>query len=235
MTLNLELPEDVRRRLADKASSAGLDLQSYAQRVLQGEAFSPPLAETLQPIRDAFKASGMTEEQLTEELEIAKRALSFDQHKVADILTPRKSIKTILADDTVGPILIDELHKAGQKCILVRDKPKGAIVGTLEFKQLGLDSRGLVRNIMSPTVYYLHENDSLADALHAFFITNQPVFVVINSFEEYVGLISVEDMLQQLLGHVPGDDFDQYADPAAVAARHPKKPPKAPETPEEVL
>ncbi|MGH7194765.1 MAG: CBS domain-containing protein, partial [Candidatus Saccharimonadales bacterium] len=71
------------------------------------------------------------------------------------------------------------------------------------------------------TVYYLHVKDSLSEVLHAFFVTNHPVFVVINSSEEYVGMISVEDILRQLVGHVPGDDFDQFADPEAVAARHP--------------
>jgi CBS domain containing-hemolysin-like protein len=50
------------------------------------------------------------------------------------------------------------------------------------------------------------------------------MFVVINSFEEYVGILSIEKVLKQLLGHVPGDDFDQYANPVAVAARHTKRP-----------
>lgn len=75
MILALDLPDDVRKRLADKAKTAGLDLQTCAQCVLQGEAFTPPLTDTLQPIRDAFKASGMTEKQLTDELERAKHEM----------------------------------------------------------------------------------------------------------------------------------------------------------------
>lgn len=157
-----------------------------------------------------------------EELEIAKRALSFDDHKVADAMTVRKGIKVIQSDDTIGPILIDELHKSKQDYVLVRDTKKGPFVGTLAFKQLGLESKGKVRDVMDPTIYYLHENDPLGQALHAFFVTNHSLFVVVNSFEEYVGILSIENVLHQLLGHVPGDDFDQYADPGAVAVRHPK-------------
>lgn len=156
-----------------------------------------------------------------EELEIAIRALRFDDHLVADIMTPRKKIKTVLAGDTVGPILINDLHKSGQEQALVREKAKGPFVGSLRFSQLGIDSKGHVRDIMQPTVYYVHENDTLGEALHAFFTTNHPVFVVINSAEEYVGVISVEDILRQLVGHLPGDGFDQYSDPEAVASRHP--------------
>jgi putative hemolysin len=143
---------------------------------------------------------------------------------VADVLTPRKQVKTVLADDTIGPILIDELHKGGEGDILVRESAKGDIVGSLAFNQLDLHSKGHVRDVMKTTVYYLHEDDSLSEALHAFFVTNHPLFVVINNFEEYVGIITVENILRQLFGHIPGDDFDQYANPAAVAARHAAKP-----------
>lgn len=168
-----------------------------------------------------------------EELEIARRALSFSDYKVSDILIPRKEIKTVTPDETVGPILIDELHKSGQSFTLVRASAKAPIVGSIAVEQLGLNSTGQVHDLMNSTVYYVHENDSLSEALHAFFVTNHPLFVVVNSFEEYVGVITVESVLQQLLGHIPGDDFDQYADLVAVAARHPKvkKPKKSDETP----
>lgn len=172
-----------------------------------------------------------------EELEIARRALSFDNYKVGDIFIPRKQIKTVLAGDTLGPILIDELHKGGQANVLVRETPKGPFVGSLDFSHLDLRMEGHVSDVMNPTIYYVHENDVLSQALHAFFVTNHALFVVVNSFEEYVGIITVENILRQLLGHVPGDDFDQYDNLSAVAERHPKvkkpKKPKKSETPPE--
>ncbi len=158
-----------------------------------------------------------------EELEIVRRALSFDEYKVRDVLTPRKAVKTILATDTIGPILIDELHKSGQDYVLVREKAKGQVIGTLAFNRLGIDSKGKVRDLMNDTVYYLHENDSLSEALHAFFVTNHAMFIVVDSFEDFVGIITIESIIRQLLSHLPGESFDQYADPSAVAARHAKK------------
>lgn len=158
-----------------------------------------------------------------EELDIVKHALTFDQRSVGDILTSRTKLKTVMANDTVGPILIDELHKSGQSYVLVREKAKGPVIGTLDNARLGIKSSGKVRDIMDDTVYYVHENDSLSEALHAFFVTNHPMFVVVNSFEEFVGIITVENILHQLLGHIPGEEFDQYADLSAVAARHTHK------------
>jgi len=157
-----------------------------------------------------------------EELEITKRALSFGDHIASDITIRRKAIKTVSPNDTIGPVLIDEAHKSGQDYMVVRESPKSAIVGTVAFKDLDIKSNGQVRDIMDGTIYYVHENDALSEVLHAFFVTNHPLFIVINSFEEYVGIITIEGIVRQLVGHVPGDDFDQYTDIAAVAARHPK-------------
>lgn len=155
-----------------------------------------------------------------EELEIVKRVLNFGDYRVSDILIPRKAIKTVQASETIGPVLIDEVHKSQQDYVLVKEKTKGDFVGTMVVGKLGLGSQGKVADIMDHNIYYLHENDSLAEALHAFFVTNHSVFVVINSFEEYVGVVSIENLLKQLLGHVPGDEFDQYTDKSAVALRH---------------
>jgi putative hemolysin len=158
-----------------------------------------------------------------EELEIARRALSFDDHEVGDIMTPRKEVLTVQGDATIGPIVIDELHQAGVDFALVREREDGPFTGVLSVKYLGLKSKGHIRDITDPRVYYLHENDTLGEALHAFFTTNAPLFVVMNSFEEYTGVITVENILKQLLGHIPGDGFEQYDEPSAVTARHHKK------------
>jgi CBS domain containing-hemolysin-like protein len=158
-----------------------------------------------------------------EELEIVHRALSFGDQRVSDILTPRKKLKTIDQDDTIGPVLIDELHKSGQPYVIIRDGKKGPIVGSLKFSQLDLHSSGKVRDYMDKTVYYLHERDSLSAALHAFIATNHPIFMVVNDFEESLGVLTIENILRQLLGHIPGDDFDQYTSLAEVAKRHPSR------------
>lgn len=155
-----------------------------------------------------------------EELAIVQRALAFGDYLVRDILTPRVDIATVAADEVLGPVLIDELHKSPAPFVLVKNTDD-QIVGSLETQKLGLQSSGPVGEHLSP-VYFLHESDTLREALHAFFVTNHPLFVVINSFEEYVGIITIESVLRQLLGHLPGDDFEQYTNPVAVAARHPR-------------
>lgn len=168
-----------------------------------------------------------------EELDIVKRAVLFSDRKVVDVLTPRKQVKTVLAEDTIGPILINELHESNQEHVLVKEDSKGEVVGTLAFKDLNVHSHGKVKDLMKDSVYYLNEDDSLREALHGFFVTNQPMFVVINSFEEYVGVITIENILKELLGHIPGEDFEDYSVIEAVAAKHSKKPGHQTKTTEE--
>lgn len=157
-----------------------------------------------------------------EELEIARRALNFSEYKIHDVLVPRKKVKTVLAHDMVGPVLIDELHKNAQGYALVRDTPKGDFVGILAFNQLSIESQGRVQDIMCPDVYYVHENDPLLQALHTFFMAHQPLFVAVNSSEEYVGVVTVEGILRQLLGGIHADNLEDDHSLPAVAARHPK-------------
>mgnify|MGYP003442097200 FL=1 len=156
------------------------------------------------------------------ELEIAKRALSFGDYSVGEIMTPKKMVKSVSVDNVVGPVLIDELHKSQQDYILVRESPKGDFVGTLAYKSLGLHSSGKVKEYMSPDIYYVHENDNLGEALQTFFATNRPLFIVLNNEEEYIGVVTITSILRQLLGHMPGEDFEQYGDPTAVVERHKK-------------
>jgi Mg2+/Co2+ transporter CorC len=47
--------------------------------------------------------------------------------------------------------------------------------------------------------------------------------LVVNSFEELVGIITIEDVLEQMIGRPIVDEFDKYDDLRAVAAAAAKK------------
>ena len=159
-----------------------------------------------------------------EELELVERALQFDQVKVRHVFTPRKKVKAVGRGDAVGPILLDELHAAGHSRYPVYDKDVNNIVGTIHVVTLDEAKQGgHVRDFMDKGVAYLHEGDTLADALHAVYTTKHQLFVVVNSFEEYVGIVTLEDILHALVGRPIGDEFDAHHNRVAVAAKHAKK------------
>jgi len=155
-------------------------------------------------------------------LEMVKAIVGFDNKNVGGVMTPEHEVKTVLMDNTIGPILIDELHKTKQDYVLVRESPKGQIVGSLAYKKLSIKSTGKVKDLMDQNIYYLHEDDSLSDAFNAFFETSQPVFIAINSRGKTVGVITINSLLKQLLRDIPKDKFDDYSDAGLVAHRHDK-------------
>src|SRR5690606_29548949 len=94
------------------------------------------------------------------------------------------------------------------------------IVGMLFLRDLIHAAHGgTVKKLMKPEVVFIHEDQSLDEALQAILKTHKHLFVVVNSFEEYVGIITIEDILEKILGRAIVDEFDQYEDMRAVAAK----------------
>jgi CBS domain containing-hemolysin-like protein len=69
----------------------------------------------------------------------------------------------------------------------------------------------------------VHEDFTLYQALQAFLKTKHHLFLVVNSFEELVGILTIEDVLEQMIGKPIVDEFDRYDDLRAVAAAAAKK------------
>jgi hypothetical protein len=79
MTLTLNLAERDAQRLAEKAQAAGVDVQTYVERIVRAAASGPTLDEVLRPVRDAFHASGMSDAELGELLEEAKHEMRCER------------------------------------------------------------------------------------------------------------------------------------------------------------
>lgn len=157
----------------------------------------------------------------SEELSLVSHALTYGQKTVHDVMIPRKVVRSIAADEAIGPIMMGELHDSGHSRFPVYDSNEENIVGTLFLRDL-LNARkgGMVRKIMDDRVFYVHEDYTLERALHAFLKTKRHMFIVVNNFEEFVGIITIEDILEQVIGHNIVDEFDRYEDMRAVAASH---------------
>jgi len=159
------------------------------------------------------------------DLEIVERAAAFDDRHAADIVTPMAKALMVKVDDHIGPILLGELHASGQNSFLVYDGTKDHVVGTLLLREAAQAKEGgLVSALMHSRISYVHEDFGLRQVLQAFAMTGQFLVVVINSFEEPVGIITMQQLLAQLVGEREADDFDAFEDRAAVANYRPELP-----------
>ncbi len=158
------------------------------------------------------------------EIGIVKSSLTFSDRIIRDIMTPKRVVKTVSQSDSIGPILMTELHKSGFSRFPVTGDKEDDIVGTLYMRDLvNAKDGGSVKDAMKKDVYYVNEEKKLDHALQAFLRTKHHLFIVVNSFEEIVGILTIEDVLEQVLGKQIVDEFDRYDDLRAVAALQAKK------------
>jgi CBS domain containing-hemolysin-like protein len=156
------------------------------------------------------------------EINLAKGALTFGDKTVGSVMTPRQEVKLAAAGDPIGPHLMDELHASGFNRLPVAKDTSGSdtpeIVGTLYLKDLtSHQGKGRVRDVMKPAVHFVNETQNLRQALGVFLNTQSHLLIVVNNFEEFAGILSIEDVMEQILGQPITDDFEQYDELRAVA------------------
>ena len=160
-----------------------------------------------------------------DELLRVQASLALDSHSVEDVMTPVSVVDAIEVQESLGPLVLDSLHKTGHSRFPVIDRDIDHVVGILYLHDIiNLKSaKSTVREAMDPRVHYIHEKQSLERALHGFLKTHRHLFVVVNDYRETVGVLTLEDVLETLLGKKIVDEFDQYDDLRAVAESNPRK------------
>ncbi|HMR72467.1 MAG TPA: CBS domain-containing protein [Candidatus Saccharibacteria bacterium] len=153
--------------------------------------------------------------------------LAFDTKIVKEVMTPRPVIKAVEANEVLGPLLLDELYKTGFSRFPVYRSDIDHVVGMLYLHDL-LDVKTgnktkTAEKAMHPKAFYIHEQENLSHALHGFLKTRHHLFVVVNEYRETVGLLSLEDVIEALIGATIVDEFDAFDDLRAVAERNPNR------------
>lgn len=171
------------------------------------------LIEIIQQSHDALTADQRT---------LIESALRFGDKRVASVMTPKSVIRSVRKEEFLGPLVLSELHAYGHSRLPVIDGDIDHIVGTLHLRDLlSLDVKRstTAEKAMEAKVYYIHEDDTLEHALSAFIKVRHHLFVVINDERETVGLLSLEDVMEALIGRRIVDEDDIHADLRAVAKR----------------
>lgn len=158
-----------------------------------------------------------------EEIELARRALSFDEKHAGQVVQPRDAAHLVDADETIGPVLLDKLHKSGQSSFLVYKDEKDNIIGSLSMRDaVAAKQGGRVFDLVHSDLTFINEDFTLRHVLGAFQKTGHNVGVVINKFEEFVGVVTLDDIIKELVGEPSSDVVSNYEDKIAVANYEPK-------------
>lgn len=158
----------------------------------------------------------------SEEKSLFTHGLRFASRTVHEVMTPRGQIESIGAKEMLGPLVLDDLHKTGHTRFPVIDKDIDHVIGLLHIQDLlSLDNKRSVtaEKAMEPRVFYIHQDQTLQHALMAFLRTHHHLFIVVNEEQETVGVLSLEDTIEALIGHKIIDEFDAHSDIRRVARR----------------
>jgi CBS domain containing-hemolysin-like protein len=135
-----------------------------------------------------------------EAMTIVRQALQFNDKQVHEIVEADAPVKVLALTDAIGPILLDEMHASGQTVFPVKKTSRSKeIIGYLGINDVGIHSTGTVEEYAVQGVLQLNENDTLRTALQAFGRSNKQLAVIENDFEEYVGVLSLTDVLARLV------------------------------------
>lgn len=160
-----------------------------------------------------------------DEKQLITHSLTFDDQLVETVMTPRSVIDSVHRTELLGPLALDDLHKTGHSRFPVIDQDIDHIVGMLhvhDLLTLSDKKSATADQAMEPRVYYIKANQTLSHALAAFLRTHHHLFVVVNEFRETVGLLSLEDVIEAMIGRKIIDEFDAHDDLRIVAARNPR-------------
>jgi len=158
----------------------------------------------------------------SEEKKLIVNSLSFNDQLVRTIMTPRESISSIKKSEFLGPLTLDELHKIGHSKLPVTSSDIDHIVGILHLEGLlALDIKRstTAEKAMEQKVYYIHQDQTLQHALTEFISTRHYLLIVINESRETVGLLTLTDVVEALIGRKIVDEFDSHDSLRKVAAR----------------
>lgn len=148
--------------------------------------------------------------------------LSFRDQTVESVMTPKNVIKTVKKSEFLGPLVLSEIHEQGHSRLPVIGADIDHVVGVLHINDLlSLDVKHSMtaEKAMEPKVFYIRHDDDLEHALAAFIETRHHLFIVINEYRETVGLLTLEDVIEALIGRRIIDEDDNHEDLRSIAAK----------------
>ena len=154
-----------------------------------------------------------------DEERIIKGALTFSDKKVEDIMTPRTVVHMFDDARKIDTDLLHSVQESGLSRFPVFDVEQDNIVAILYASQLiGNDNLGKkVGDIAIRDVKFIKETDSLDDTLHMFLNTHKHLCIVRDEFGGFAGVLTLEDILEEILKREIIDESDRHVDMRAFA------------------
>jgi putative hemolysin len=157
------------------------------------------------------------------------RVLDLDTISVREIMVPRRDIVSIPSDASLDQVLLTMIEQQHSRLPVYEGTPE-KIVGLLHYKDLlpvwqerrrailsSRPSRAFqVKRVMRPHMV-VPESKPVAQMLDQFRHGNSHMAMVVDEFGTIVGMLTVEDVLEQIVGRIEDEHDEKFNRPEAVA------------------
>jgi len=144
--------------------------------------------------------------------------LDLEKTTVEDIMIPRSDIAAINAADEWDDIL-EQLRSSSHTRLPVYEDSLDNIIGLLHLKTVAknlargeLDKDTLIALAKSREPYFVPAGTSLNTQLHNFQVNRRRIALVVSEYGDVQGLITLEDLLEEIVGEFTTDTATLYRD-----------------------
>lgn len=208
------MPEDDSSTQAPEVSEKR---RSWLERIGSALSGEPTSREDLvELLRDA-QSDGLI---AADTLRMMEGAIAVSDLSVGDVMIPRSQMVVLPADARFLD-LMKQVVESGHSRFPVHGEDKDEILGILLAKDLlrGVvadNGPGSVRELLRPAVL-IPESKRLNVLLREFRLSRNHMAIVVDEYGGVAGLLTIEDVLEQIVGEID-DEHDDAEDPQALIA-----------------
>lgn len=158
----------------------------------------------------------------TEEKDIINNALQLDDIEVRDLMTPRTVVTALDEKSTIEEVCNDFKNIPFARIPVYRDNIDN-VIGIVRRRDLltakANDEDEKLVSELTTDALYIPENGKLSDALKEFLKKQQQLGIVVDEFGSISGVISMEDIIEHIIGQEIFEKDDPAIDMRELARR----------------
>ncbi|MDR2871824.1 MAG: CBS domain-containing protein [Xanthomonadaceae bacterium] len=191
--------------------------RSWLERISSAFSNDPDTREDLLAILKGAQEDGLIN---TDTLRMMEGAISISEMSVGDVMVPRSQMVSLQIDEDFTR-LMSQVVESGHSRFPVHGDDKDEILGILLAKDL---LRGVfvdkgatnIREWLRPAVL-IPESKKLNVLLKEFRLSHNHMAIVIDEYGGVAGLITIEDVLEEIVGEID-DEHDETDDDSTLIA-----------------
>ncbi|MCX6147674.1 MAG: CBS domain-containing protein [Candidatus Kapabacteria bacterium] len=191
-----------------------ISLIIWMNKTIGGKSISEASREEINALVESAMEDGSLD---ADEYKLLKNIMDFKEVYVTDVMTPRTVVFSLDADKTIGEVInLPEIKHFSRIPIWEGDSLDEGVIGYILTKDILYSAlnnkmdkklKDLVRKI-----YFIPDNVELNNALEQFLEKRQHLFIVVDEYGGVDGLITMEDVMETILGAEIVDEADRVVD-----------------------